>query len=199
MAAVSPFAPVVGRLGCLRGVSVLTAFGLAVEIGDWHRFTGATAPVETAPEQGGGEHGAEGGFHAGPPAGGVPYGADERLDPGRIEVALAETAGEPGGPDHVPKRQPPQDQGEREPDAAALVGFAELEARLRTVQVAPSPGPGRPDAVRERPGPVPGSGRGAQCPRVSMCSASRIRSLAWYSPRRSAGVQGCSGSLRTGR
>ena len=34
--------PVVRRLGCLRGISTLTGFGLAVEIGDWHRFTGAT-------------------------------------------------------------------------------------------------------------------------------------------------------------
>ena len=34
------FTPVVARLGCLRGVSTLTAFGLAVEIGDWHRLTG---------------------------------------------------------------------------------------------------------------------------------------------------------------
>ena len=32
----------VGRLGCLRGVGVLTALGLAVEIGDWQRFAGAT-------------------------------------------------------------------------------------------------------------------------------------------------------------
>jgi hypothetical protein len=31
-----------GPAGCLRGVGVLTAFGLAVEVGDWHRFTGAT-------------------------------------------------------------------------------------------------------------------------------------------------------------
>ena len=31
---------VVGRLACLRGVSTLTAFGLAVEIGEWERFTG---------------------------------------------------------------------------------------------------------------------------------------------------------------
>ena len=30
------------RLGCLRGVSNLTALALAVEIGDWHRFTGNT-------------------------------------------------------------------------------------------------------------------------------------------------------------
>ncbi len=37
MAAASEFTPVVTRLGCLRGVSTLTAFGLAVEIGDWHR------------------------------------------------------------------------------------------------------------------------------------------------------------------
>jgi transposase len=40
MAAESAFAPVVCRLGCLRGVSTLTAFGPAVEIGDWHRLSG---------------------------------------------------------------------------------------------------------------------------------------------------------------
>jgi len=40
MAADSPFTPVVTRLGCLRGVATLTAFGLAVEIGDWDRLTG---------------------------------------------------------------------------------------------------------------------------------------------------------------
>jgi transposase len=42
MAAASEFTPVVVRLGCLRGVSTLTAFGLAVEIGDWSRLTGRT-------------------------------------------------------------------------------------------------------------------------------------------------------------
>jgi len=42
MATASEFTPVVTRLGCLRGVSTLTAFGLAVEIGDWHRLTGRT-------------------------------------------------------------------------------------------------------------------------------------------------------------
>ena len=42
MAADSEFTPVVRRLGCLRGVSTLTAFALAVEIGDWRRFTGNT-------------------------------------------------------------------------------------------------------------------------------------------------------------
>ena len=40
MAADSVFTPVVTRLGCLRGVSTLTAFGLAVEIGDWQRLSG---------------------------------------------------------------------------------------------------------------------------------------------------------------
>ncbi len=42
MAADSEFTDVVHRLGCLRGVSTLTGFALAVEIGDWHRFTGNT-------------------------------------------------------------------------------------------------------------------------------------------------------------
>lgn len=42
MAAGSEFTAVVRRLGCLRGVSTLTGFALAVEIGDWHRFTGNT-------------------------------------------------------------------------------------------------------------------------------------------------------------
>lgn len=40
MAADSEFTPVVNRLGCLRGISTLTAFGLAVEIGDWQRLDG---------------------------------------------------------------------------------------------------------------------------------------------------------------
>jgi transposase len=42
IAADSEFTAVVRRLGCLRGVSTLTGFGLAVEIGDWTRFTGNT-------------------------------------------------------------------------------------------------------------------------------------------------------------
>lgn len=40
MSADSVYTPVVTRLGCLRGTSTLTAFGLAVEIGDWRRLTG---------------------------------------------------------------------------------------------------------------------------------------------------------------
>ena len=40
MAADSAYTTVAARLGCLRGVATLTAFGLAVEIGDWRRLTG---------------------------------------------------------------------------------------------------------------------------------------------------------------
>jgi transposase len=40
MAADSKFTPVVTRLGCVRGIATLTAFGLATEIGDWHRLDG---------------------------------------------------------------------------------------------------------------------------------------------------------------
>jgi transposase len=42
MAADCEFTAVVRRLGCLRGVSTLTGFALAVEVGDWARFTGGT-------------------------------------------------------------------------------------------------------------------------------------------------------------
>ena len=45
MAADSEFTPMVRRLGCLRGISTLTGFALAVEIGDWNRFTGNTIGV----------------------------------------------------------------------------------------------------------------------------------------------------------
>ena len=42
LAAASEFTPIVHRLGCLRGIATLTAFALAVEIGDWNRFTGSS-------------------------------------------------------------------------------------------------------------------------------------------------------------
>jgi len=42
MAADSEFTDTTNRLCCLRGISVLTGFSLTVELGDWHRFTGAT-------------------------------------------------------------------------------------------------------------------------------------------------------------
>ena len=42
LAADSEYLALVRRLGCLRGISTLTGFALAVELGDWHRFTGRT-------------------------------------------------------------------------------------------------------------------------------------------------------------
>ena len=42
MAGHGEFTPLVRRLGCLRGIGPLTGLALAVEIGDWHRFTGST-------------------------------------------------------------------------------------------------------------------------------------------------------------
>jgi transposase len=42
MARQPAWSPTVVRLGCLRGIDTLTAFGLAVEIGDWRRFTGTS-------------------------------------------------------------------------------------------------------------------------------------------------------------
>jgi transposase len=40
MAANSEYTDVTRRLSCLRGISTLTGFALAVEIGDWHRLSG---------------------------------------------------------------------------------------------------------------------------------------------------------------
>jgi transposase len=42
IAARPQWAPLVSRLGAIRGVATLTGLGLAVEIGDWDRFTGAS-------------------------------------------------------------------------------------------------------------------------------------------------------------
>ena len=42
MAEHSEYTDLVHRLGCLRGISTLTGFGLAVEVGDWTRFSGST-------------------------------------------------------------------------------------------------------------------------------------------------------------
>lgn len=42
LAADSEFTAVTRRLCCLRGISTLTGFALALELGDWDRFTGAS-------------------------------------------------------------------------------------------------------------------------------------------------------------
>lgn len=41
-AAACRYAQVIDALMCLRGIQLTTAFGLAVEIGDWTRFTGSS-------------------------------------------------------------------------------------------------------------------------------------------------------------
>lgn len=41
-AATCRYAPVIEALMCLRGIQITTAFGLAVEIGGWTRFTGSS-------------------------------------------------------------------------------------------------------------------------------------------------------------
>jgi len=42
MAAQSEFTAVTRKLCCLRGISTLSGFAMAVEIGDWDRFTGSS-------------------------------------------------------------------------------------------------------------------------------------------------------------
>jgi transposase len=42
VAADCEFTPLLRRLGCLRGIGTLTGFALAVEVGEWERFTGKT-------------------------------------------------------------------------------------------------------------------------------------------------------------
>ena len=42
LAADSEFTAMTRRLCCLRGISTLTGLALAVELGDWDRFTGAS-------------------------------------------------------------------------------------------------------------------------------------------------------------
>ena len=49
MATGSEFTPVVQRLACLRGISTLTAFALAFEIGDWDRFAGSSIGAYVGP------------------------------------------------------------------------------------------------------------------------------------------------------
>lgn len=61
----SQYTPVVRALECLRGISTLTAFGLAVEIGDWNRFTGRSigAYLGLVPtENSSGQHRSQGGI-----------------------------------------------------------------------------------------------------------------------------------------
>jgi hypothetical protein len=114
MAATSEFAPVVTRLGCLRGVSVLTGFAPAVEIGDWQRFTGNTigAYLGLVPTRVllGGHTGARRVDQnrqqsQSPPAGGSGLAAPQAL-PARGGLAAALGRRQPGSPRPRTGRQP---------------------------------------------------------------------------------------------
>src|SRR5690606_40554477 len=43
LAAMPAYAPLVGRLGCFRGIDTLAAMVLATELGDWRRFASPRA------------------------------------------------------------------------------------------------------------------------------------------------------------
>ena len=114
MAADSRFTPVVDRLGCLRGISTLTAFGLAVEIGDWQRLTGPTIGAYlgmTPTEHSSGQSRSQGGVTK------TGNGHARRLlieaawhhrspVPARARSAQALGEGAPGGPSTRSCRQP---------------------------------------------------------------------------------------------
>jgi hypothetical protein len=159
MATDSEYTAVVRRLGCLRGISTLTAFGLAMEIGDWHRFTGATigaflglVPTESSSgsQRSQGSITKTGNGHA-PPAG------RGRLAPptplphhshhaGPVEPRLTR------GPGPRPRRQPPA--------ASALAGVDRAQQETRDRQRRRGPGtsrlvlvPGHPrQLTHEQPG-----------------------------------------------
>ena len=106
MAANSCYTPVVRRLGCLRGISTLTGFGLAVEIGDWTRFSGDThrrvrragahrkllRPVQVA----GPDH--QGRQHPRPPAAGRGRLAPRQALPGARQDDAGPVGARPGRP-----------------------------------------------------------------------------------------------------
>ena len=111
MAAAGPYTPVVHRLGCLRGVSTLAAFGLAVEIGDWNRLSGRRigAYLRLVPtESSSGATRSQGEITK---TGNGPAAADRSglapPRPPRDGVAAALGSGEPGGAGPRSGRQPP--------------------------------------------------------------------------------------------
>ena len=116
MAANSSYTPVVRRLGCLRGISTLTGFALAVEIGDWQRFTGATigafvglVPTESSSGQSRsqGSITKTGNTHARQAAGRGRLAPREALPGARQDDAGSVGTRPAGGPGPRPRRQPP--------------------------------------------------------------------------------------------
>ena len=164
MAAEPAWSPMVTRLQCLRGVSTLTAFGLAVEVGDWTRFTGSSigAFLGLVPT----EHSSGGSRSQGsitkdreqprPPAAGRGGLAPQEALPGPVEGdTLPLGAGPGGGPGPRARRQPaatPTLAGLRGPQETA--GRGERRGRpgtRRLVLVTRHPGRhqrGRTDARR---------------------------------------------------
>ena len=114
LAADSEFTPVVHRLGCIRGVATLTAFGLAVEIGDWHRLTGRSigAYVGLVPMRvllGRGSHpgwGDQDRQRTRPPPAGRSRLAPPQPVPARRRAAAPLGSGLTGSPGPGPGRQP---------------------------------------------------------------------------------------------
>ena len=115
MAEDSEYTDLVHRLGCLRGISTLTGFGLAVEIGDWHRFTGSTigAFLGLVPtEHSSGQSTVAGLDHQDrqqprpPAAGRGGLAPPQDLPPSRPDHARPLGAGPAGGPGPRPRRQP---------------------------------------------------------------------------------------------
>jgi len=115
MAANSSYTPVVRRLGCLRGISTLTGFALAVEIGDWQRFTGATigafvglVPTESSSGQSRSQGLHQDRQHPRSPAAGRGRLAPRQALPGARQNDAGSVGTRPaGGPGPRPRRQPP--------------------------------------------------------------------------------------------
>ena len=106
-----PWREVVGRLCCLRGVSTLTAFGLATEIGDWERFIDGRsicAYLGLCPsESSSGERRHRGGDHAGPST--PTRGACSSRPPGSSAGrCCAPAVSWPHAPPPPPPQPPPQ-------------------------------------------------------------------------------------------
>jgi hypothetical protein len=122
MAADSQYTAIVRPLGCLRGVATLTGFALAVEISDWHRFTGRSigAFVGLVPtEDSSGESRSEGPItssrrgrqHPRPPAAGrgclaPPQALHRRQDPARPVGAGTGRRPRPRRPGQPPTARP---------------------------------------------------------------------------------------------
>ena len=129
------FTPVVRRLGCLRGVRTLTGFALAVEIGDWHRFTGNTigsfvglVPSEYSSGLPGPGLDHQDRQQPRPPAAGRGRLAPPRPLPGRQDHArplgLAPPAARARGGAGQPAAAPPLGQVHRPPQAPTVANVA---------------------------------------------------------------------------